>query len=49
MTVGGMKAAGYKSLVVNVYSYEISIDPQTGAPLKKKQKVTQIEKYEFQK
>lgn len=49
MTAGGMRAAGYKSLVVHVYSYEISIDPETGAPLKKKQKITQIEKYELKK
>ncbi|EGQ1722243.1 hypothetical protein M6C19_002263 [Staphylococcus pseudintermedius] len=49
MTAGAMRAAGYKSLVVHVYSYDLGIDPDTGAPLKKKQKVTQIEKYEFKK
>ncbi|HDA0860734.1 hypothetical protein AB1K28_14150 [Staphylococcus aureus] len=49
MTAGGMRAAGYKTLVVHVYSYELGIDPDTGAPLKKKKKVSQIEKYELKK
>ncbi|MDK3668274.1 hypothetical protein O0A23_12010 [Staphylococcus pseudintermedius] len=49
MTAGGMRAAGYKTLVVHVYSYELGIDPDTGAPLKKKMKISQIEKYELKK
>lgn len=49
MTAGGMRAAGYKTLVVHVYSYELGINPDTGAPLKKKKKISQIEKYEFKK
>lgn len=48
-TAGGMRAAGYKTLVVHVYSYDLGIDPDTGAPLKKKKKISQIEKYEFKK
>lgn len=48
-TAGGLMAMGYKKIVIHGETMYTNIDPETGAKLKKKKKMTKITSYKLKK
>ncbi|AVP36690.1 hypothetical protein [Staphylococcus felis] len=48
-TAGGLRALGYKKLIIHYETMYTSIAPDTGAKLKKKRKITRVTSYQLKK
>ncbi|MDQ7193905.1 hypothetical protein DOS77_09040 [Staphylococcus felis] len=48
-TAGGLRALGYKKLIIHYETMYTSIAPDTGAILKKKRKITRVTSYQLKK